>query len=135
VINGTTCNASTNSSCSQPQPTTAIGGPTSLDDLAIDETTNTIYVVNRNAAKVAIVDGTHCQGSDSSGCGQTWPTFNVGRRPEALAFNPANHTLYVGNSRDNNVSVVSTSHCNNHDTSDCSVKANVAVGDFPVSIG
>jgi YVTN family beta-propeller protein len=135
VIYGATCNASTNSSCSQPQPTTAVGGATSLDDLAIDEATNTIYVVNRNAGTVVIVDGTHCQGSDSSGCGQTWPIFNVGHRPEGLGFNPANHTLYVANSNDNNVSIINTSHCNNHDTSDCSVKANVAVGDSPVSIG
>jgi len=135
VINGATCNASITSSCNQSQPTTAVGDATSLDDLAIDETTNTIYVVNRLASTVVIVDGTHCQGSDSSGCGQTWPTFNVGHRPQALGFNPANHTLYVGNGNDNDVSVISTSHCNNHDTSDCSVKANVAVGDSPDSIG
>jgi YVTN family beta-propeller protein len=135
VINGATCNASVSSSCNQSQPTTIVSSQaSSIDDLAIDETTNTIYVVNRFANMVAIVDGTHCQGSDSSGCSQTWPTFNVGHRPQALGFNPANHTLYIGNANDNDVSVVSTSHCNNHDTSDCSVKANVAVGDAPVSI-
>jgi len=136
VINGATCNASVTSSCNQSQPTTIVSShSSSIDDLAIDETTNTIYVVNRLANMVAIVDGTHCQGSDSSGCGQTWPTFNVGHRPQALAFNSANHTLYVGNANDNDVSVINTSHCSNLDTSDCSVKANVAVGDSPDSIG
>ena len=135
VINGATCNVSVNSSCSQAQPTTTISTQVNaLDDLAIDETTNTIYVTNRLANMVAIVDARHCQGSDSSGCAQSWPTITVGHRPDALVVNPTNHTLYVGNANDNNVSVISTSHCNNQDTSDCSVKANVTVGDSPDSI-
>jgi DNA-binding beta-propeller fold protein YncE len=133
VINGATCNASVHSSCNQAQPTTTVGArPT---DLAVDELSNTIYVANRNSNTVSIVDGRHCQGSDTSGCSQAWFTFNVGQAPQALAFNPNNHTLYVGIDTGAYVSVVSALHCNNHDTADCSAKATVLVHDTPIAIG
>ena len=121
-----------NSSCNQPQPSTLIGNfPT---DLAIDETTNTIYVANNADDTVSIVDGTHCQGSDTSGCGQSWPTFSASS-PQALAFNPSNQTLYVANDAGDSVWIIDTSHCNNHDTTDCSAKAVVPVDESPVAIG
>jgi DNA-binding beta-propeller fold protein YncE len=132
VINGTTCNATVNSSCNQPQPSTLIGNfPT---DLATDEATNTVYVANNSDNTVSIVDGTHCQGSDTSGCGQSWPTFSA-NRPQALAFNPANRTLYVANGAGNSVWIIDTFHCNNHDTTDCTAKAVVPVDESPVAIG
>ena len=133
VINGATCNASVHSSCSQAQATTTVGARPS--DLAVDELTNTIYVANRNSNTVSVVDGTHCQGSDTSGCSQAWFTFTVGPTLQTLAFNPNNQTLYVGSDTGAYVSVVSTLHCNNHDTTDCSAKANVPVHDSPVAIG
>jgi 6-phosphogluconolactonase (cycloisomerase 2 family) len=115
VINGATCNATVNSSCNQPQLSTSIGNfPT---DLAIDEATNTIYVANNSDNTVSIVDGTHCQGSDTSGCGQSWPTFSA-NRPQALAFNPSNRTLYVANGAGDSVWIIDTSHCNNHDATE-----------------
>ena len=49
--------------------------------MAIDETTNTIYVANQDPPTVSIIDGTHCQGSDASGCGQPWPVFNTRSGP------------------------------------------------------
>jgi DNA-binding beta-propeller fold protein YncE len=133
VINGATCNASVHSSCNQAPATTSVGaGP---NDLVVDEPSNTIYVANRNGNTVSIVDGRHCQGSDTSGCSQAWFTFSVGSGPQALAFNPNNQTLYVGVNAGAYVSVVSALHCNNHDTTDCSAKANVPVHDTPIAIG
>jgi DNA-binding beta-propeller fold protein YncE len=133
VINGTTCNAAVHSSCNQEQATTTVGA--SPTDLAVDELSNTIYVANRNSNTVSVVDGRHCQGSDTSGCSQAWFTFTVGQAPQALAFNPSNQTLYVGINTGAYVSVVSVLHCNNHDTADCSAKANVPVHDTPIAIG
>ena len=133
VINGATCNASVHSSCNQAPATTTVGARP--NDLAVDELSNTIYVANRNSNTVSVVDGRHCQGSDTSGCSQAWFTFTVGQAPQALAFNPNNQTLYVGINTGASVSVVSTLHCNNHDTTDCSAKANVPVHDSPIAIG
>jgi DNA-binding beta-propeller fold protein YncE len=133
IINGATCNASVHSSCNQAQATTTVGARP--NDLVVDELSNTIYVANRNGNTVSVVDGRHCQGSDTSGCSQAWFTFTVGQAPQALAFNPNNQTLYVGIDTGAYVSVVSALHCNNHDTTDCSAKANVPVHDSPIGIG
>jgi YVTN family beta-propeller protein len=133
LINGATCNAFVHTSCSQTQPTTTVGA--NPIDLVVDELSDTIYVANRNSNTVSVVDGRHCQGSDTSGCSQPWFTFNVGQSPQALAFNPNNQTLYVGINAGAYVSVVNALHCNNHDTTDCTAKANVPVHDTPSAIG
>ncbi len=133
IINGATCNAAVNSSCNQPQPITAVGA--TPNDMAIDETTNTVYVANRASDTVSIIDGTHCQGSDASGCGQPWPVFNTDQEPQSLFFDPRNRTLYLGSDGEDVVSIIDTTHCNNHDTTDCSPKAIVPVRDSPVAIG
>jgi DNA-binding beta-propeller fold protein YncE len=133
VINGATCNASVHSSCNQAPATTTVGARP--NDLVVDELSNTIYVANRNSNTVSVVDGRHCQGSDTSGCSQPWFAFNVGPAPQALAFNPNNQTLYVGINSGAHISVVSALHCSNHDTTDCSARANVPVHDAPIAIG
>ena len=137
VINGATCNASANSTCNQPQPTTSTGNRP--NDIAIDEATNTIYVANRSSNTVSIVDGTHCQGSDASGCGQPWPAFNVADLPQSLFFDPRTRTLYVGSDvdtmNDDVVSIIDTRNCNNSDATDCSAKATIPVFDSPIAIG
>jgi YVTN family beta-propeller protein len=135
VINGATCNANADTSCSQSQPTTVVGsGPVTL---IVDEATNTIYVTNQNDGTVSVVDGTHCQGSDVTGCnpGQGWPAFTVGLRPQALTINPINHTLYVATTGAHIVSVINTLHCNSRDSTDCTVKATIPMGNAPRSIG
>jgi len=106
IINGATCNRSNTSSCSQAQPTTAVGG--TPQQIAVDESSNMIYVVNQGDGTVSLVNGSHCQGTDVSGCNQAWPSIAVGASPQALGFNPNNHTLYVTNTNDNTVSVINT---------------------------
>lgn len=106
VINGATCNRSNTSGCSQAQPTTVVGD--TPQQIAVDESTNTIYVVNQNDGTVSVINGSHCDGTDVSGCSQAWPTIAVGSSPQALGLNPGNHTLYVTNTNDNTVSVINT---------------------------
>ena len=110
MINGATCNRSNTSSCSQAQPTTAVGN--TPQQIAVDESTNTIYVVNQSDGTVSVIDGSHCKGTDVSGCNQAWPTIAVGASPQGLGFNPNNHTLYVTNTNDNTVSVINTTSQN-----------------------
>ena len=106
MINGATCNRSNTSSCSQAQPTTVVGN--TPQQIAVDESTNTIYVENQSDGTVSVINGSHCNGADVSGCNQAWPTIAVGASPQGLGFNPSNHTLYVTNTNDNTVSVINT---------------------------
>src|SRR5438876_1209485 len=133
VINGATCNRSNTSSCSQPQPTTAVGA--TPQQIAVDEITNTIYVVNQDDNTMSVIDGTHCNGADTSGCNQAWPTAPVGDSPQALTFSPNNSTIYVTNTNDDTVSVINGIHCNSSDTSGCTPVATVPVGAAPRAVG
>ncbi len=134
VINGATCNGKITSGCMQAQPTTPVGnGP---DQVAVDDTTNTIYVVNRVDNSVSVINGDVCNASNISGCNQSWPTVTVGASPQALAVNPNNHTVYVANTDDNTVSVFSALHCNATDSSGCGqTPATIPVGSEPRSVG
>ena len=123
VIDGAHCNSSDSSGCAQTPVTTAVG--TFPQEVAIDEGTNTMYVANQTDNTVSVIDGTHCHGTDTSGCNQSWPTIPVGAAPQALAFNPTNNTLYVTNTDDNTVSVVSGN----------TVIATIPVGAGPRAIG
>ena len=88
------------------------GGWGTPQQIAVDESTNRIYVENQSDGTVSVIDGSHCNGTDVSGCNQAWPTIAVGASPQGLGFNPRNHTLYVTNTDDNTVSVINTTSQN-----------------------
>jgi DNA-binding beta-propeller fold protein YncE len=133
VINGLTCNSTTTSGCTS-LATTAVGNVP--QQIAVDEITNTIYVVNQGDGTASVINGAVCNGTDTSGCGQAWPTVTVGQSPQALAFNPNDHTVYVANTNDNTVSVINTLHCNATDSSGCGqTPATIPVGAKPRSVG
>ena len=117
VIDGATCNGQMTSGCMQPQPTTPVGNVP--QQVAVDETTNTIYVVNQDDGTVSVINGDVCKAGNISGCNHSWPTVTVGASPQALAVNPSNDTVYVANTDDNTVSVINALHCNATDSSGC----------------
>ena len=130
VINGATCNAQVTSGCGQTPPTVAVGAFPSL--LAVDQATHTIYVANGDDNTVSVIDGSTCNGTDSSGCAQTPPTVAVGSGPEGVAVNEATKTIYVGNGHDDTVSVINGATCNAIITSGCGQSPpTIAVGRFP----
>ena len=134
VIDSATCNSSNTSGCSQPQPTTPVGNVP--QQIAVDETTNTIYVVNQDDGTVSVINGAHCNGTDTSRCNQSWATVTVGNSPQALGLNPDNHTVYVTNTGDNTVSVIDGNTCNGTNTSGCGqTPAIVSVGAAPRAVG
>ncbi len=136
VIDGSTCNSSTTSGCALLSHTPVGHQP---QQIAIDEETNTIYVVNQGdntfPSTMSIIDGTHCNGTDTSGCHQSWPVAPVGVSPQGLTFNPDDHTIYVTNTNDNTVSVIDTSHCHAGDSSGCAPVATFPVGAGPRAAG
>jgi YVTN family beta-propeller protein len=100
VINGATCNASVTSGCGQVTATVPVGR--APFGVAVDQATNTIYVVDNTGgdtdATLSTIDGAHCDGMDSSGCTSTAPTdLGPGRAPNGIALDPATHTLFTAN--------------------------------------
>jgi 40-residue YVTN family beta-propeller repeat len=132
VINAATCNSQNTSNCAELAQI-PVGVPP-LHNLVLDETTNTIYIENQTDNTISVINAAHCNASDVSACNQAWPTVTVGARPQALGFSPTTRTLYVANTNDNTVSVISTLHCAGSDTSGCAPVGTVPVGAAPRAI-
>jgi YVTN family beta-propeller protein len=139
VINAATCNAAHTSGCGQTPTTVTVGqGPTGV---AVDPVTDTIYVTNSGPGvdgtghTVSVINGATCNATDTSGCGQTPATVQVGKWPFFAAFDAANQTVYVSNSLDNTVSMIDATTCNAKNTSGCGrTPPSVAAGAFPIPI-
>jgi DNA-binding beta-propeller fold protein YncE len=107
VINGATCNGNNHTGCGQTPPKVAAGfGATAV---AIDLTTNAVYVTNIEDTSVSVINGNTCNGNNHTGCGQTPPKVAVGNYPGAIALEAAACTAYVSNN-DNTVSVIPLTH-------------------------
>lgn len=86
-------------------------------DLAINETTNKIYVVNRNSDSVSVIDGV---------TNTVIKTISVGTTPTKITVNPATNRIYVANTFGDSVSVINGAT----DT----VLTTVATGSYPYAI-
>jgi YVTN family beta-propeller protein len=103
MINGATCDSRVTSGCDQIPPTLTAGlGPF---DVAIDQTSDTVYVLNAIGYSVTVINGATCNARHPSGCKHSFPTRQVGGFPNAVDVSSATHTAYVANGNDNNVSV------------------------------
>ena len=134
VINGATCNGHQHSGCGQTPPTARVGrGP---DGVAVDQATDTVYVVNNGPANngdtVSVINGATCNGARHSGCGQTAASVRVGHGPFWIAVDQAAHTAYTANNTDSTVSVINTAFCNGRRHSGCGQRTSaVPVGFRP----
>lgn len=130
VANGAVCNAGNTSGCNQSWPLVTVGQ--SPQALALNPTNYTLYVANTNDNTASVINVVHCNGSDSSGCGQTPATIPVGAAPRAVGIVTATNTVFVGNRDDLTVSVIDGSTCNGTKTSGCGqVPPTVLIGAFP----
>ena len=134
VINTATCNAVVSSGCGQTPPTITLGSaaPPGPVDAAVDQATDTVYVVNAGSDTVSVIDGKTCNATVTSGCGNIPPTVTVGSGPDGLAVDQATDTVYVANVNANTVSVIDGATCNATITTGCSqTPATIAVGVQP----
>jgi len=110
VIDGATCNGTHTNGCRRTPPTIAVGnGP---DGIAVDQTTNTIYVANGGDNTVSMIDGVTCNATNMNGCGQTPPTVSVGNGPYPIDVDQRTDTVYVGNIGDSTLSLINGASCN-----------------------
>jgi YVTN family beta-propeller protein len=137
VIDGATCNGSRISGCGQTPATIAVGrGP---DAVAVDPTTNTVYVANFGQGgpdswgdTVSVINGATCDAMETTGCGQSPRTMTVGRGPNWIALDVQDHTAYTANLGDNDVSVLDIATCNAKESSGCGQRpTDVPVGSQP----
>jgi YVTN family beta-propeller protein len=127
AINGATCNAAVTSGCVKAPPTITVGKAPA--GVAVDQATDTVYVANAGGTTVSVINGGTCNGTVTSGCGQTPPQVHLKNPPWAVAVDQATDTIYAVNTIDNTVSVINGATCNRRITSGCSDKpAAVHVG-------
>ena len=145
VINAKTCNSSDLSGCTLTPPTIAdLEGPGT--GIAVNSLTDTIYVANAGSPypstaghTVSVIDGTTCNATIASGCGQTPPIVTVGYQPVSVAVDRVNDTVYVADAgianNSNLVSVIDGATCNATTTSGCNqIPASITVGTAPFAI-
>jgi DNA-binding beta-propeller fold protein YncE len=134
VIDGRRCQAANVSRCGGPWPTVPVGNLPST--VAVDETTNTIYVTNNGDGTVSVVNGRTCNAEVHSGCGQSPPAVTVGTPDTAtngIFVDTAHHTVYVGNFNTTELAMIDTRNCNAADLHGCAGQhpPTVTVGEGP----
>ena len=88
---------------------------------AVDPATRTVYVENAFDFTVSVVNGATCNGQNTSGCGQTPPTLDVGAEPNSnLVVDQSTRTLFVVNTQSDTISAVDTRDCHAGNASGCS---------------
>ncbi len=121
VIDTRHCQAQDLSRCHGPWPTITVGSlPSSI---AVDQVTGTVYVTNWGDNTVSVFNGTTCNATNTSGCGQHPATVPVGLGPIGIYVDDANHTVYVPNQDNGNgpatVSMIDSATCNAADLAAC----------------
>ncbi len=134
VINGATCNASDHSGCGHLAATATVGAQP--EGIAVDEHTNTIYVVNNadgdSPGTVSVINGTTCNGADTTGCGRHFPTAATGISPVQIAIDTRTGNLYITDISSAQVTVLKGARCNAEVTSGCrTATREQAVGSVP----
>ena len=110
VINGATCNAHRHSGCGQIPATVNVGVNPGMP--VVDQANGTVYVPSFAGNTVSVLNAATCNGTDHAGCHQTPPVVPVGTNPFGAALDQATHTIYVGNSGGNTLSMINGATCN-----------------------
>ena len=116
VINTATCDAKVRSHCRVVATARVGSGPLAA---AVDERTDTVYVMNGNDGTVSVLNGARCNARVTRGCGRPVATIKVGKFPVAAALSRRTRTLYVANLAGGSVSVINAAACNARTTSGC----------------
>jgi len=110
VIDGKTCNARVTSGCRQ-KPVHALAGA-GARGIAVNEATNTVYVVNTVANTVSVINGATCNATVHSGCGRQAAVAPVGVSPRRVAVDEVTNTIYITNAGSNSVTMLDGRTCN-----------------------
>ena len=133
VIDGATCNGTHHSGCGQTAPTTPTAG--SGNYLAVDNTTDTVYVANYPNS-ISVIDGATCNATTTSGCGQVAPIMVTGGAPFGVAVDEATDTLFVDSTFNSDAEAYDGATCNASTATGCNQQpVIVPTGGYPGQIG
>jgi YVTN family beta-propeller protein len=137
VYDGAHCDAADVTACGSPVGTVTAGNNPYA--LALDQTSNMIYAPlladGEHPGNVAIIDGSRCNGSNITGCGQAPPTVPAEFGSSAAAVDPTTHDVYVANIEDTSVSVLETRRCDRVPAKPCGhASTPLPVDDYPVAL-
>jgi DNA-binding beta-propeller fold protein YncE len=93
AIDGATCNGSRPGGCGQT-PAMAPTGFGALFD-AVDPATRQVFTANLQDQSVSAIDGTSCDGTVHTGCGQAPTDAEAGDYPTFIAVDSTSGTVYV----------------------------------------
>jgi DNA-binding beta-propeller fold protein YncE len=136
VLNTSKCNALHASGCTTTAPSVQVGkGPVAI---ALDQGTDTIYVVNSSSNTVSVISGATCDALNTSGCSRTPPAVKAGNNPVDVTVDQATGTVYVadwGNGAGTTVSVIDGRTCDATITSGCEqIRATIKIGAAPAGV-
>ena len=143
VIATKSCHAGETKGCAQRVGKVALGSGALPEGVALDTSTDTLYVANAGTDTISVVNTRTCNASDLTGCAQTPPTVADPEGPgTGIAVNSLTNTIYVANAGSpypstagHTVSVINGATCNATTTSGCGqLLPTVAVGYQPVSV-
>jgi DNA-binding beta-propeller fold protein YncE len=117
VIDGRACNGADVTGCGRRPPTVTVGEIPG--GIAIDSSTDTVYVTGQASNDVSMIDGRSCSATRTHGCARPPLRIPAGLGARGVALNEATRTLYVANSGDNTVSVIDAATCNARVHSGC----------------
>lgn len=131
VVDARHCNARSQTGCAEPVGD--IPSRAGTDALVADSASHTLYTVSAGddptADTMAVVDTTHCDGADHSGCTRPPRLVGVGGAPFWVTLDPQTHTVYTANDTDGSVSVVDAGRCNARTPARCPTRAaSIATG-------
>ena len=110
VIDGKSCNARATSGC-RKRPVHVRAGD-GARGIAVNELTHTVYVANTADGTVSVIDGTACNATVRSGCGNRAAATAVGISPRRVAVDAVTNTVYVTNAGSNSVTMIDGRTCN-----------------------
>ena len=132
LIDGARCNARDTAGCGQHVAAVTAGADPI--GVAVEESTNTVYVVNASGA-LAVVNGRRCNAANRSGCREQPASVRVGKFPQFLAVDEKTHTIYVANGVSNSLSVIDGRRCNAVSTAGCRrPRATIPIGPGPFAL-
>ncbi len=93
--------------------------------IAVDETTDTIYVADARDGTLTMIDGKTCNAAAVAGCSRAVRVKAPHGAPSVLAIDPATNTIYVGSG---DVSAIDGHSCNATTVTGCRHAASVHFG-------
>ncbi|MGO9898996.1 MAG: YncE family protein [Solirubrobacteraceae bacterium] len=110
VISGATCDGTDTAGCGQTPTTVTVG--LAPYQLAVDVATDTIYVGNDGDNTLSMINGATCNGTVSTGCGQTPPAVPAEGLPFGVAVDQQTNVVYLSSIWNSDAATINSMACN-----------------------